>query len=295
MSLAELLPRPLLPSGLHGTCALPLPRVGWGVDDAVRAVEHARPLLPALPADLTLVSALTTVVLRSEGHALKIYPPGTDAGHLDRLAAALAGATSVVLPVAPAVTTPAGVVTASPWVEAAGPTSWPELGSLLRAFHDENASADVPPWRPLSRVASEAALLAPSLGAVLLDARARLLDELAGLAFPLGVGVIHGDVSLANALRTGTGTRLIDLDWMARGPREYDLASAARRYRTGEITATEYGGFCAGYGYDVVGWPGLSVLDRIAELGGLAFRIWDCRHHGRALDWLDAELALLPR
>lgn len=302
MSLVELLPPPLprtkpRPQSrsqprahLAGSCPLPLPQIGWGVEEAVRAVAHARPRLPVAVTHLSPVSTLTTVVLRSGAHALKVYPPGTDAAHLDRLGSALAGSASALLPLGRAVTTPAGVVTVLPWLEGSGPAGWSELGSLLRRFHDEHATADVPAWRPLTRVVPEAAVLPPRLARVLLEARSRLLEELDEVDFPLGRGVIHGDVSPGNALRTRHESRLIDLDWVAVGPHEYDLASAVRRFRAGEITAVEYDGFCAGYGDDVLGWPGLSVLDRIADLGALAFRIWDCRRHGRSLDWVEREV-----
>ena len=41
-------------------------------------------------------------------------------------------------------------------------------------------------------------------------------------------------------MRDGTGITLIDLDWVARAPREYDLSSAARRFRAGEIDRSTY-------------------------------------------------------
>jgi hypothetical protein len=41
---------------------------------------------------------------------------------------------------------------------------------------------------------------------------------------------------------------------------------------------------------DVVDPDAYPVLDRIAELGSVAFRIWDCRRQGLDLDWLRAEL-----
>jgi hypothetical protein len=271
---------------------LPLPVAGWGAREALLAVEEARLAMPDLPLRVTVVSALTTVVLRAGGHAVKVYPPGTDPEHLDRLTRALAGSATVHVGSRRAVTTSYGVVTLVPWLPAARPVSWPELGALLRAFHDEHAAADVPPWQPLSRLPSQVAGLRPEHAAVLLDARTALLDALAGVASQLGFGAIHGDVSPSNVMRTGTGPRLIDVDWVARAPREYDLAAAARRFRAGEIPRSAYVGFCAGYGYDVRSWPELPLLDRIADLDGVAFRLWDSRHHGGDLDWVAREVAL---
>jgi hypothetical protein len=269
---------------------LPLPGPGWGVAEALRALEEARPHLPALPARVELVSALSTVVVRAGEYAVKVYPPGTDAAHLHRLATALGSSATAHVPLWSPVVAADGVVTLTPWMAEAAPVSWGELGRLLRAFHLEHAEADVPGWTPLSRLPGQVAELSAGAATVLMQARARLLAALADVRSELGVGVIHGDVSPLNVLRSGRGPRLIDLDWVARAPREYDLAGAARRVRTGEIGRVDYRAFCEGYGFDVLDWPGLPVLDRIAELGGVAFRIWDCRRRGQDLDWLPAEL-----
>jgi hypothetical protein len=90
-----------------------------------------------------------------------------------------------------------------------------------------------------------------------------------------------------NVMRRAGGPVLIDLDFVARAPREYDLTSAARRFVAGEIDAATYHGFCAAYGADVLPWDGRVVLDRIAVLGGVAFRIWDDTRRGTPLEWLD--------
>lgn len=288
--------------------ALPLPTGAWGAADAFAALAAARPALPVPLPEPELVSALTTVVLRAGGYAVKVYPPGTDAAHLDRTARALAGSRSAHVAPCRAVTTPHGVVTLTTWLQAhpdaaagagpvpgapapGAPVTWPELGGLLRSFHEEHAGADLPRWTPLSRLPGQAQALPAELAEVLLDARTTLLSALREVRSELGDGVIHGDVSPGNVLRTEAGPRLIDLDWAAVAPREYDLAAAARRLRSGEIDAAAYAGFCAGYGADVRGWTGLPVLDRVAELGGLVFRLWDDRHHGRDLAWLPAAVA----
>jgi hypothetical protein len=282
--------RPAARSRARAAVPLPLPTPGWGAADALAGLEAARPFLPPLPADVTVVSALSTVVLRAGDRAVKVYPLGTDPAHLDLLRRALAGVGSVVAWDAEPVETTHGVVTVMPWVPSAGALDWPAAGHLLRTFHDETAAVDVPAWAPLSRLAGTVADLPPERAAVLLGARAELLAALDSVGSVLGVGVLHGDVSLDNALHTPDGPRFIDPDWVARGPREYDLASAARRLARGEIGRSAYAAFCDAYGHDVRSWPGLPVLDRIAELGAVAFRLWDCRHHGRDLDWLDAEL-----
>jgi hypothetical protein len=276
---------------LTSTTPLPMPLTGWGAWDALAAVAESRDLLPVMLPAPVVVSALTTVVLRCGPWAVKVYPPGTDPAHLVSLAGAMAGSTSAHLPIGPPVVTPHGVVTVTPWLPRARSVSWRELGSLLRDFHEQHASADVPAWAPLSRLTSQVASLPDEAAAVLLGARDVLLGALAEVRSVLGDGVVHGDVSPSNVLRGPAGPMLIDLDWVARAPREYDLSSASRRLADGEISAWAYAGFCSSYGFDVRSWPGLPVLDRIADLGGVAFRIWDCRHHGAPLDWLEGELA----
>lgn len=273
--------------------ALPLPAAGWGVRDALAALAEARPLLGVELPEPVVVSALTTVVLRCGEHAVKVYPPGTDAAHLARVRAALEGASSAVLTSHGPVATSRGVVTVMPWIagaDAHAEVGWREVGALLRTFHAETSGADLPAWAPLSRLPGQVADLAPGHAAVLLGARAELLTALSGVGSLVGVGAVHGDVSPGNVVRTADGPRLIDLDWVAAAPREHDLASAARRRAAGEISRSAYAGFCRAYGADVRGWDGLVVLDRIAELGAVEFRLWDCRHHGWPLDWLDHEL-----
>ena len=266
---------------------MPLPVGAWGHLEALDALAEARLVLPVPLRRPRLVSALTTVVLRAGQHAVKVYPPGTDAGHLARIADALADTRTALLPVAGPVVTSSGVVSVSPWLTDRRPVCWGETGRLLRAFHAEHTGADVPDWDPLRRVVALAGDLPDDAADVLLAARRALLDALSALHSPLGVGVVHGDVSPANVMRRPGGPVLIDLDFAARAPREYDLTSAARRFEAGEIDAATYRDFCAGYGADVRSWDGRVVLDRIAELGGVAFRIWDDRRSGRSLAWLD--------
>jgi len=273
--------------------ALPLPVQGWGVAEALAALDDVRRMRPGLLAAGTpiVVQALTTVVLRSGDLAVKVYPLGTDAARLDAVHAALTGCTSVSLPLAPASVTPHGVVTVAPWVPGARPVSWPLLGALLHRFHDEAAGAPLPPWAPLTRLAEGVATLVPEHAEVLMNAREVVLDALDAVPSVLGQGAIHGDLSPSNALRGPTGPLLIDLDWVAIGPREYDLASAARRLRSGQLSRSTYARFCAAYGHDVRAWAGLPLVDLVADLSGVAFRLWDDRHHGRPLDWLPAEIA----
>lgn len=270
---------------------LPLPLGTWGADEALLALDEARLALPFPVPAASVVSALTTVVLRAGDLAVKVYPSGTDPDHLARVATALAGSATALLPLVPPVVTSWGVVTVAPWLTTTGPVGWAGTGALLRAFHAEHADADVPLWQPLRRVLTVAPALPDAAARVLVDARAALLAEVAALRSPLGTGVVHGDVSPANVLATPSGPLLIDLDFAARAPLEYDLSSAARRTDAGEIDAATYLAFCRAYGADVRTWEGRAVLDAVAQLGGVAFRAWDDLRQGRALGWLDDVVA----
>ena len=285
-------PRP--PAALAGgRCRLPLPVPGWGAPEAVAALELARAQLPLKVARPTSVlGRLTTVVLAAGEHVVKVYPPGTDTGHLDLVNSALTGSRTATVGACPSIATAYGVVTVARRLPEGPPVSWPEVGALLRRFHDEHGGTAVPDWSPLSRLESQVAALPDEQAEVLRSARDRLLAALSGVSSDLGHDVIHGDVSPSNVMRDGLRPTLIDLDWVARAPREYDLASASRRFRAGEIDRATYREFCAAYDHDVLGWEGLPLIDRVADLAGVVFRLWDCRHHGRDLSWLPAELRL---
>ncbi|MCW2802428.1 MAG: hypothetical protein QOF52_1448 [Propionibacteriaceae bacterium] len=276
---------PYLDTSLLAVEPLPLPMVGWGESEAQAAVAEARLVVDLAPA--TVVSALTTVVLQAGDVAVKVYPPGTDPGHLADLSRQLAGTDTAVLLHQPPIVTSYGVVSLSRWLPGGRPASWPRVGSLLRRFHDHSATVVLAPWVPLRRLVPQVEGLPEESAAVLLDARATLLTALAEVLSVLGEGPIHGDVSPSNVLVGPDGPQFIDLDFAAHGPREYDLASAARRRASGEMNDRTYRKFCRRYGFDVREWDGLPLLNRIAELGAVAFRLWDSRHHGLDLDWLD--------
>jgi thiamine kinase-like enzyme len=83
------------------------------------------------------------------------------------------------------------------------------------------------------------------------------------------MGVIHGDPHVGNLLRDRTGTvRLIDFESVAWGPREWDLAVLASRYKPFNWMAeSEYRAGVAAYGgFDVMSWDGYDVLIAIREL-----------------------------
>jgi hypothetical protein len=148
-----------------------------------------------------------------------------------------------------------------------------ELAVLLRRLHDlEPPSALVlPGLRPFGRVEGriDCAPLGEDDRAFLRGRLGVLREAYAGLEFVLPAGPVHGDASIGNIIRRASDgvAILIDLDGFASGPREWDLVQTAMYFeRLGWHTADEYADFVAGYGFDVLEWPGYPVLRDVREL-----------------------------
>lgn len=271
---------------------LPLPTPGWGAEQARDAVAEAALVLPELTGPVQLVRALSTVVVRIGGHAVKVHPPGTDSAHLARVHAVLADSPVAVTALRPPVVTSSGVVTVTPWLPAA-PAGWDAVGWALRTLHDLPTAGDLPPWTPLRRLPAQLHELPGPYAAGIRDARCALLDRLADLEPLLPPGALHGDVAPDNVLATATGPRWIDLDFACFGMREYDVSAVVRRFEAGALSVADYRAFTTAYGVDLRGWPGLRLLDALCALSGLGFRLWLDRLAGRDSGWLPAELGRL--
>ena len=270
---------------------LPLPPPGWGPPQARLAVREAALVLPSLAAGAQLVRALSTVVFRIGSMAVKVHAPGTDPAHVSRVHTALRDSPVAVTATGAPIVTSHGVVTVTPWYDAGVPATWSEVGEALRALHDLPAAASLPPWTPLRRLPAQLEHLPETQARLLAEARQRVLERISALVPALASGVLHGDVSPDNVLRTPDGPRWIDLDFVCSGLREYDLSAVVRRYAAGELSDADYRGFVAGYGVDLRGWPGLCVLDASCLLSGIGFRLWIDRCAGRPSAWLPEALA----
>jgi Phosphotransferase enzyme family len=148
-----------------------------------------------------------------------------------------------------------------------------ELGVLLRRLHslEPPPSLVLPGLRPFARVDARigGADLAGDDRAFLRRRLADLREQYARLEFVLPAGPVHGDANVGNIIRRQADgvAVLIDLDGFASGPREWDLVLTAMYFeRFGWHTAQEYADFVAGYGFDVLGWPGYPVLRDVREL-----------------------------
>ncbi|MGI5348833.1 phosphotransferase family protein [Streptomyces sp. CA-250714] len=148
-----------------------------------------------------------------------------------------------------------------------------ELADLLKWLHwlEEPKSLGLPYFDPFAKVWDSLRTLDG-----VSDADLTFLEERAGelnkaydrLDFVLPFGLIHGDASIGNILRSRTGQAvLIDLDGFALAPREWDLVQTALFYeRFGWHTRTEYESFVHHYGFDLMNWPGYPVLADVREL-----------------------------
>ncbi|RKS69307.1 Ser/Thr protein kinase RdoA (MazF antagonist) [Motilibacter peucedani] len=270
------------------------------------ALAQAAPALGLAPGDAAaarVVQVLSTVVFEVAGGAgrlaVKVYPGDVDAARLQAVARVLPAAGEVwAAQVAGPVVTASGTVTAYPWLEQSPPVGWGEIGALLRRWHDVPVDlAQLPRWTPLVRVPDQVAAYRAAPGAdaelaeLALRTRRILLARVAELRSGLGVGAVHGDLSPSNVMRRDGRPVLIDGDFVAAGPREYDLVSAALRRERGEIDEADYLEFCSAYGYDVRQWDGLGLVEEICSLGAVTFGMWCAAQRLEDTSWVASALA----
>ena len=137
--------------------------------------------------------------------------------------------------------------------------------------------------------------LSPEDRAFLTHRLAKLQSDYAGLEFTLPQGVIHGDASIGNVLRDRQGNPVvIDLDGFAIGPREWDVVLTAIYYDSfGWHTREEYETFARVYGFDIMTWPGYSVLREVREFLMVTWVIQKASENERTADEARKRIAAL--
>ena len=173
------------------------------------------------------------------------------------------------------------------WVGGRGTTLWewitPDegadidfyaLGELLARLHSvtDMYRGSLPNWEPLGRLGDRlsAVEIDDAFGKddrqVLCDWRDKLLADVKALSFDRPAGPIHGDVHTGNVILSGGQLYIVDLDRIARGPREWDLTQilvANARFGT---PANKLDAFMAGYGWDIRQHPGAELLQQLRAL-----------------------------
>jgi Ser/Thr protein kinase RdoA (MazF antagonist) len=154
------------------------------------------------------------------------------------------------------------------------------LGRIAADLHRRDAPPPVslPRFRPLEPLSwaldqqAARSVLTKDQHAWLLGRAAELRAAYEELDFPLGYGLVHGDMHRGNLLRTAHGTDpyvLADWDGVCVGPREIDLVPAYQDVRFGADPAT-VGDFADAYGYQLPDWAGFQTLYDIRELETLS-------------------------
>lgn len=159
------------------------------------------------------------------------------------------------------------------WAEVSGggpPPTGADLADILLHLHRLPApDAELPTWAPLEEIRQR---LAEPDGVDQKDVRYllqecdQLEEQLATLPYALPHGPIHGDAFLGNLIAGQNGPVICDFDSSCIGPREWDLAPAAVGKLRFDYPGDNYGELADRYGFDVINWPGFSVLRRLREL-----------------------------
>ena len=173
----------------------------------------------------------------------------------------------------------------------APPLTSGHLAVLLRLLHQSGTPPVwLPAWVPLASLHATAgdpvlsAALADDERAWIMTRISEVRDKIAGLDWPLGTGLIHGDAWAGNLLSSpgASPVRAVlgDWDWVSTGPREIDLIPtwhAAARYGK---PASWVSDFISHYGYDLGQWDGYPVLMAMRDLVQLTGPIRRARHSG---------------
>ena len=184
-----------------------------------------------------------------------------------------------------------------PQPENGPPLTSRQLAALLHLLHQARTPpVALPTWVPLAALHAtvgdsvQSAALTSDERAWIQDQITEVRDKIAGLDWPLGTGLIHGDAWAGNLLSCpGTpaaGVVLGDWDWVSAGPHEIDLIPtwhAAARYGK---PASWVGDFVNQYGYDLAQWEGYPVLlamRDLVQLTGPIRRARDSEPHRQVL------------
>jgi hypothetical protein len=242
----------------------------WGLDpEDAEPVQHAAHAVVRLP---------------RAGVLLRLTPTPSSDPFSVRVAAALteAGVPTVRLWAAEPAVAEGWSATAWHLLPPPPPGRYPaaDLAGPLSALHRSRLPISLPAWDLAGAV--EAALHRPippdwarqECGMSPGELRERLTGicrgisrELSAVEWTLGPGTVHGDAHTGNLLHDPErGPVLCDLDTIAWGPPEADLAPAAHGVRRFRRDPRDYERLATAYGYDVRDSPGWPALCRLRDL-----------------------------
>lgn len=148
------------------------------------------------------------------------------------------------------------------------------FGRLLSSYHaiTNDYRGRLPEWEPLGRLGRrlDIACVDDAFSTddreLLCGWRDRLTDGVSELEFVLPKGPLHGDVSTGNVIVVDSGLYLVDLDRIARGPREWDLSTILASQEFFGAPGETVDDFMTGYGWDLRGFAGAHELTRLRAL-----------------------------
>ncbi len=168
-----------------------------------------------------------------------------------------------------------GAVTLWRRIRSVGRPTFGAMGRAVRAIHDATALSlpkSVPTIDPLGQVLACLRSPSPWSGSIALRELRRRADELA-LRWregtqddPLGRVVVHGDPHIDNAVISGDGLVLLDLEDAGVGPAGWDFVPLAVGVERYGLPSEDFARFAAGYGAEPGAWPGHSLMCRVYEL-----------------------------
>ncbi|MFD2422429.1 phosphotransferase family protein [Amycolatopsis pigmentata] len=156
------------------------------------------------------------------------------------------------------------------------PPSLADLAIPLRRLHSFPAPPfPVPRYQPLQRLQEAFDLdqnrpqpaVTDDDRTWLLQRATELIDTFSTTDFPLGDGLVHGDAHTENLVHDHHNLLLIDWDGACLGPRELDLLTGIPNHF--HEPASRRAQFLNAYGYDILTWPGWTLLRDLTELHAL--------------------------
>jgi Ser/Thr protein kinase RdoA (MazF antagonist) len=165
-------------------------------------------------------------------------------------------------------------VTVWPFIDNQQLTDYKLFGQLLKKLHDlpfpDNLLKDCQPFLIINRKLSHLKKIetVSNQDINILQEWSRWLEpQFFAQESHLGSGMLHGDAHIGNCLiDQNQQPFMIDFDLICYGAKEWDLIPEALGPRRFNSDRNLHQQFVAGYGYDIVRWPGFNIFALTREL-----------------------------